>query len=340
MALSEGHTPFQNLRISELEKVFKGHLAQAALSTFYRHLLIWKLWPSTKLQRGCLGLGQADKPALSPTLLLTSARLPEFKEGMWRLRGRVTQPFNRDTAHNGKIWEFQRERKPERPRQLPRRESQLRTNPRAKKKPWGGWKNPSPGRGLLYALRVKRSWLSKGAPPPAGPLQKEFFFFCRGSANFLLPLSQGSEPPLGRSGRTPRLGSHCGSLPGAGTDLLGKYHSFDNSCLTSLLGFFPYTLRKRSSSSLCPQIQTLFFCGGLHGIPISNTNSWNNTFLNRWQTKFFKKESFPPTPLNLSKSFVNTDIQKQNYFRLKQKHFMIKVSFKQNGLCKWKTIKH
>ena len=134
MASSGGHTPFQNFRISELEKVFKGHLAQAALSTFYRHLLIWKLCPSTKLQRGCLGLGQADKPALSPTPPLTSAKLPEFKEGMWRLRGRVTQPFNRDKAHNGKIWEFQRERKPERPRQLPRRDSQLRTNPRAKKK--------------------------------------------------------------------------------------------------------------------------------------------------------------------------------------------------------------
>ena len=135
-----------------------------------------------------------------------------------------------------------------------------RRNPGEKKK-----KNPSPGRGLLYVLRVIRGWLSKGAPPPAGTLQKEFFFFCPGSANFLLPLSQGSEAPRGWSGRTLRLGSHRGSLPGAGTDLLGKYRSFDNSCLTSLLGFFPYTLRKRSCPSLCPQIQTLFFCGGLHG---------------------------------------------------------------------------
>ena len=165
MASSGGHTPFQNLRISELEKVFKGHLAQAALSTFYRHLLIWKLCPSTKLRRGCLGLGQADKPALSPTLPLTSARLPEFKEGMWRLRGRVTQPFNRDTAHNGKIWEFQRERKPERPRQLPRRESQLRTNLRAKKKPWGKKKKSlSWERAIVYAQGQKRLAEQRGSP--------------------------------------------------------------------------------------------------------------------------------------------------------------------------------
>lgn len=264
MALSEGHTPFQNLRISELEKVFKGHLAQAALSTFYRHLLIWKLCPSTKLRRGCLGLGQADKPALSPTLLLKSARLPEFKEGMWRLWGRVTQPFNRDTAHNGKSWEFQRERKPERPRQLPRRESQLRTNPRAKKKPWGKKKSLSWERAIVCAQGQKKLAEQRGSPTCWASPERVLFLLLGLSK---LPASSvpGSEPPQGRSGRTPRLGSHCGSLPGAGTDLLGKYHSFDNSCLTSLLGFFPYTLRKRNCPSLCPQIQTLFFCGGLHG---------------------------------------------------------------------------
>ena len=176
MASSGGHTPFQNLRISELEKVFKGHLAQAALSTFYRHLLIWKLCPSTKLRRGCLGLGQADKPALSPTLPLTSARLPEFKEGMWRLRGRVTQPFNRDTAHNGKIWEFQRERKPERPRQLPRRESQLRTNLRAKKKPWGKKKKiPLLGEGYCICSGSKEAGWAKGLPHLLGLSRKSSF---------------------------------------------------------------------------------------------------------------------------------------------------------------------
>lgn len=199
MALSEGHTPFQNLRISELEKVFKGHLAQAALSAFYRHLLIWKLWPSTKLQRGAWGWGRRQTCPF-PTLLLTSARLPEFKEGMWRLRGRVTQPFNRDTAHNGKIWEFQRERKPERPRQLPRRESQLRTNPRAKKKPWGVEKSLSWERAIVCAQGQKKLAEQRGSPPNAGPLQKRVLFLLSGLSKLPASSVPGQRAPSGRSG--------------------------------------------------------------------------------------------------------------------------------------------
>ena len=140
----------------------------------------------------------------------------------------------------------------------------MRTNPRAKKKPWGKKKSLSWERAIVCAQGQKKLAEQRGSPTCWASPERVLFLLLGLSK---LPASSvpGSEPPQGRSGRTPRLGSHCGSLPGAGTDLLGKYRSFDNSCLTSLLGFFPYTLRKRNCPSLCPQIQTLFFCGGLHG---------------------------------------------------------------------------
>lgn len=139
------------------------------------------------------------------------------------MQGRVTQPFNKDMAHNGKIEEFQRERSSERPRQLTHRESHLGQIPRAKKKPVEN--NLSSERALLCVLWVKRASLCKGAPPPAGTLQNAFFFFCQGSANFLLPPSQGREPLLHRAGRATGLGSRSGSSSGTGTKLLSKYRT-------------------------------------------------------------------------------------------------------------------
>lgn len=78
------------------------------------------------------------------------------------MQGGVTQPFNKDMAHNGKIGEFQRERNSERPRQLTHRESHLGQIPRAKKKPVEN--NLSSERALLCVLWVKRASLCTGAP--------------------------------------------------------------------------------------------------------------------------------------------------------------------------------
>lgn len=161
-------------------------------SAFYRHLLIWKPWLSIMLPRG-ERLVTAPFPTLS---LPTSARLPWFKEGMWRLQGRVTQPFNRDMAHNGKIGEFQRERKPERPRQLPHRESQLRTNPKSQEEMQGG-KKKSPLLRELYCMcsGSKEARCAKGALPPAGTLQNESFFFCPGFSKLPASSSPGRRAP-------------------------------------------------------------------------------------------------------------------------------------------------
>lgn len=103
--------------------------------------------------------------------------------------------------------------------------------PRAEKKPRGGKRNLSSERALLYVLWVKRGSLwCEGAPPPAGTLQNEFFFFCPGSAHFRPPPSRAvlTVAPVSQGAGAWQRG---GSLPGTGTKLLSKNHSFDNFLL-------------------------------------------------------------------------------------------------------------
>lgn len=152
----------------------------------------------------------------------------------------------------------------QRPRQLTHRESQLRINPTGQEETHGkkkkisllrelycvcsGSKEPHCAKGLPHLLGLSRMtsfssvWVQQTScflsPRPVSP-------FCTGQwGQWGLPATVAARRALARR-------------------YLVNTTALIISCFTSLLGFFPSALRKRSCTSLCPQIQMLLFCGGL-----------------------------------------------------------------------------
>lgn len=155
------------------------------------------------LLRRCLGPGQGDKGSLFPIKQADICQLTSIQRGdveaaecKTKWPSLLTGPW-----HTIERSESSKEKESQKGQDSSHMEkASLEQIPRAKKKHVEK-KKLSPERAPLCALWVKRAWLCKGALPPAGTLQNEFFFFCLGSANFLLPLSQGSEPLRQQSAR-------------------------------------------------------------------------------------------------------------------------------------------
>lgn len=140
------------------------------------------------------------------------------------MQGRVTQPFNKDTAYNGKIGEFQRERNSERPRQLTYRESHLGQIPRAKKKPVEKKKISLLRERYCECSGSKEPPCAKGLPHLLGLSRMPSFslVWVQRTSCFLHPRA-GS--PFCTEQRAMKLGSSSGSSLGTGTKLLSKYRT-------------------------------------------------------------------------------------------------------------------
>lgn len=159
---------------------------------------------------------------------------------MWSLQGTVTQPFNRDMAHNGKIWEFRRERKSERPRQLPHRQSQFRTNPKGREETRGVGGEISLLRELYCTCSGSKEAHcgAKGLRHLLGLSRMSSFssVWVQHISGLLRP---GQCSLWHRSARALGLGSVVAACRAPAQSYLVKTTALIISCFVSLLGFFP-----------------------------------------------------------------------------------------------------
>ena len=133
-----------------------------------------------------------------------------------------------------------------------------RRNPRGKKK------IPPLGEGYCMCSGSKEAVWAKGLPHLLGLSRKSSFSSVRvqQTSCFLCPRAA-SPLGTGQAGHW-GLAATVASCRALAQTYLVNTTALIISCFTSLLGFFPYALRKRSCPSFCPQIQMLFY-GGLHG---------------------------------------------------------------------------
>lgn len=155
----------------------------------------------------------------------------------------------------------------------------------------------------------QKSLLCEGAPPPAGTLQSVFFLFCLGSANFLLPLSRGSEPLLHRSARAPGLAAAVAAPRAlAQSYLVNTARSFDNFLLHWSLEIPSICVKKKELHFLWfTNSDTLIWCRTYQNQCLFLISTHWVIYLNKQQARFLKSSASPRPPPNSHESFVNTD---------------------------------